>query len=243
MRDHDGLKPVADEIAVRLQVVVEVRELALVHGKLRVRIAVRSGVRRKVLRRDRHAGLLGARGETARERRDGGGLAVQGAIADDLRQTAVEVDARREAQVDADRAQLCCHEPAAGAGRFERQVALLVVQPSQRTKRRQPEKRLTEPLHSPAFLIDGHEQRRLANCMNVGNELRELRDALEVTREKNHAANERRLSHSRSSAARVLPRKSIIKGPSDTTSPKLVVRQCRRPFPQERDRTARPHRR
>ena len=134
MRHHDGAQASCDEVAVRLQVVVEIRELALVDGELRVRIAVRSGMRREVLRRDRHAGLLGARGEAARERRDGGSVAMQRAVADDLREAAVEIDARREAHVDADGAELGRHEPAAGAGRLQRELALLVVEPSERAK-------------------------------------------------------------------------------------------------------------
>ena len=78
---------------------------------------MRAGVRREMLRRDRHSRLLRARGEAARERRDDGCFAMQRAVADDLSEAEVEIDARREAQVDADGAQLGGHEPAARAGR------------------------------------------------------------------------------------------------------------------------------
>ena len=150
-------------------------------------------MRRKVFRRDRHPGFLGARRKTARERSDDAGLGMQRAIADDHREPAVEIDARREAQVDADGAKLGRHEPTARTGDFERELALFVVEPSQRTERRQPHERLAEPLHAPAFLIDRHEQWRLTNRMDLGDELRELLDVREIAREQNHAADERRL--------------------------------------------------
>ncbi len=230
MRHHDGAQTICDEIAVRLQVVVEVRELAFVHGELRVRVAVRSGMRREMLRRDGHPRLLGARGEPARERRDDGSIAMQRAVADDLRETAVEIDARREAHVDADGAQLGRHEPTAGAGRLQREIAVLVVEPSELAKRRQPEERLAEALHAPAFLIDGHEQRRLTNGMDLGGELRELLDALEVTREQDDAAHERRREPLALVRGKGLAAQIDHQGTQrhDVSAPRLT--RCPRPF-------------
>ena len=160
-------RPLRDEVAIRLQVVFEIGQLAIVDGELRVRVAMRAGVRREMLRRDRHARLLRARGEAARERRDGRCFAMQSAVADDFSEAEVEVHAGREAHVDADGAQLGGHEPAARAGRPERQIAVLVVEPAERAERRQAEERLAKALHATALVIDRHEQRRLAHGMDV----------------------------------------------------------------------------
>jgi hypothetical protein len=113
---------------------------------------------------------------------------VQRAIADDLREPAVEIDAGREAQVDTYGAKLGRHEPTARGGDFERELALFVVKPAERAERRQPHERLAEPLNTPAFLIDSHEQRRLTNRVDVGDELCELLDVREIARKKNDSA-------------------------------------------------------
>ena len=75
---------------------------------------------------------------------------------------------------------------------MQRELAILVVEAAERAQRRQPEERLAESLHAPALVVDGHEQRRLANRVDLGDELLELLDALEVAGEEDDAADERR---------------------------------------------------
>src|SRR5690606_25493507 len=69
---------------------------------------------------------------------------------------------------------------------------ILVVQMTERARRRQPEKRLVEALHAPALVIDRDEQRRLAHRVNLLDEPLELLAALEVALEQDHARDERR---------------------------------------------------
>ena len=94
-----------------------------------------------------------------------------------------------------------------------------------RAKRRQPEERLAESLHATAFLIDGHEQRRLTNRVHAPRRARvscSTLSKLRVNRITPPTSGDP--SHSRSSAAIAVPRKSIIKGPSDTSSQLGVTR-------------------
>ncbi len=67
------------------------------------------------------------------------------------------------------------------------------MQAAERAKRREPEERLAEALNAAAFVVHGYEQRRLANRVQFRDELRDLLAALEVAREEDHAADERRL--------------------------------------------------
>ena len=129
-------KPVADEVAIGLQVVVEVGQLPVVDGELGVRIAMRAGMRREVLRRDRHSRFLRASGEAACQCGDRGAFAMQRSIADDLGEPAIEIDAGSEAQIDADGAQLGRHEPAAGGGGPKGEIAILVIETAERSQRR-----------------------------------------------------------------------------------------------------------
>ena len=119
---------------------------------------------------------------------------MQRAVADDLGEAAIEIDARREAHVDADGAQLGRHEPAArrrppSSARSRSSSYSL----PERAQRRQAEERLAEALHAAAFLIDGDEQRRLANRVDLGNQRRELLEAREIALEQDDPADERRL--------------------------------------------------
>ena len=99
---------------------------------------------------------------------------MQCAVADHLGETEVAVDAGREAHVDPDRAQLGRHEPTQRRRGFQRALLILVVEAAERAKRRQGEERLAEALHAPAFVVDGDEQRRRADRVQVGDEVLEL---------------------------------------------------------------------
>ena len=58
----------------------------------------------------------------------------------------------------------------------------------QRTRRRQPGELAAEALHAPALLIDRHQQRRLTQAVDVGQQGLQLLRRLEVASEQDHAA-------------------------------------------------------
>ncbi len=101
MRDHHGGQAVANQLAVRQEIVVELRERAAVDRDVGMRVAARARVRGEVLRGRRHAGALRARDEPARERGDRAAVRMQRPVADHFGQTQIAIDARREAHVDA----------------------------------------------------------------------------------------------------------------------------------------------
>ena len=106
---------IGDEPAVRQQVVAELGPVAPIYRQRLVRIRDHGAVTGKMFGGGGHAGVLHAGHVGERELRHGFGLGMERAIADDLADAVVEIDAGRERQVDAVRAQLGGHEPAHGA--------------------------------------------------------------------------------------------------------------------------------
>ncbi len=118
---------------------------------------------------------------------------MQGPVSDDLGETEVEIDDGREAHVHAAGAKLRRHEPTERAGGGEAGLGVLVVEMSEGTRRRQAHEGLAKALHAPAFLVHGDQQGRLADRVDLGHELLELRAIAEVAGEQDDAADERRL--------------------------------------------------
>ena len=163
-------------------------EFAPVDGKIGVRIRARTGVRRKVLGRRHHAGGEHPVGKSAREIRDDLGIAVKGAVTDDIGQPEIEIHDGGKAHVDADGEELGRQEPAAfhrGAARGPR---IRVMQVPERAHGRDGQERLAKSLHAPALVIDRYEQRRRPERMDLGNEPLELGDVGEIPGEQNHSA-------------------------------------------------------
>ena len=79
---------------------------------------------------------------------------MKGAIADDLAHAVVEIDAGRERQIHAMRAQLGGHEPAHGARQREAMPGIEVEFVADAARRRQQREVRAEALHAPAFLVD-----------------------------------------------------------------------------------------
>ena len=122
----------------------------------------------------RHAGGAHALHAGDGEARDGLRVAVIGAVADHLAHAVVEVDAGREAQVDADRAQLGGEQPAALPGQATAGFGIEVVDVADRALRRQHGEPAAEALHAAALVVHRHEQRRLAHGVDLAHQRLEL---------------------------------------------------------------------
>ena len=158
-------------------------------GSSDVRVGGDESVSRKVLAHRRHpAGRAGRRMKRSREMRDGIGIAMQRAIADDRALAVVEIEDRREAEIDARGAKLGGDRPAQARG-FARRAGDIAVPPlAQRAHRRYRREAVAKALHPSAFVIDGDQQRRLAQRADRGGQPASWRGRLEIAREQDDAA-------------------------------------------------------
>ena len=118
-------------------------------------------------------------------------VAVEGAVADDAAGAVVEVEHRREAEVDAAGAQFGAEHVAGGGGGVGGAQRVVHPQFAQGAHRRQVREAVgAEALHAAAFVVDA-DQHVGAHVLDGGGELGELAPVLPVAREQDQAAGER----------------------------------------------------
>ena len=124
-----------------------------------------------------------------RQRGNGFRLPVEAAVADHRALLPVQIEHRRERQIDAAGGQLAGEHPAdlfgGGFGGF---APLFVPHFAQRGHGRQAGEAVDKALDAAAFVIDGDNQLGRAQRFDVGGERFELLDVLEVAAKQNHAA-------------------------------------------------------
>ena len=128
--------------------------VAPIYRQRLVRVGDHGAVTGKMLGGGGHAGVLHALHVGQRELRDRLGLRMERAIADDLAHAVVEIDAGREGQIHAVRAQLGGHEPAHGTRQRQALPGVEVEFVADAPRRRQRRESRAEALHAPAFLVD-----------------------------------------------------------------------------------------
>ena len=174
-------------------------ERALVGRHRDMAVGLGPAVAREVLAAVGHAGLQQALHQAARQRRGHPRVAVEGAVADDAAAAVVQVEHRREAQVDAAGAQLGRQHPAGGAGHVaggQRAVAFAlgrVVHPAlaEGAHRRQVgEAVAAEALHPAALVVDADHDVG-PDRLDLGHQPGQLRAVLPVAAEQDQAAGER----------------------------------------------------
>ena len=116
---------------------------------------------------------------------------MEGAIADDFAGAVVEGEHRREAEVDAAGAQLGGQHVAGCRRRFQGAGGIRVPQRAQRAHRRQHGEAVAEALHAAAVVVDGDQQRRLSQGMNLESQFLEDGERLEIALEQDDAADQR----------------------------------------------------
>ena len=156
---------------------------------------------REVLAAVAHAGFEQAVHQALGERGDDARVAMEGAVADHAAAAVVEVEHRREAEVDAAGAQLAREHMAGGGGGLEgahragARSAAAVVHPhlAEHAHRRQlGEAVAAEALHPAAFVIDAH-QHVGPQRLDLGDQLGQLPPVAPVAGEQDHPAGERML--------------------------------------------------
>src|SRR5688572_28486214 len=108
-----------------------------------------------------HAGVGEALDDRAGERADGVGVEMQRTVADHAASAVVEVEHRREAEVDAVRAELGADDVGRGARRLFRQLPIAIPQTAELAHRRDAAEAVAEALHPAAFMVDADGQRGL----------------------------------------------------------------------------------
>ena len=192
---HDRGQAVVDQSAIRREVGFEIHQGAPIDWQCQVRIGDHRAVSGKMLGGGGHARIAHAMHVSHGQLGHHVGAAVEGPIADHAREAVVEIDAGREGKIEAAGQQFSSHQPAVAARQIEAggtgQVELVPELP-QRRKQRKP---WPEALHPPAFLVGRHQQRRVAQRMNVGYQLRELRRIGVIACEQDHTAHQRVRQH------------------------------------------------
>ena len=145
----------------------------------------------KVLAAMRHAGLQQAVHQALGEQRDDAGIAVERAVADHAAGTEIEIEHRREAEVDAAGAQLGGQHEAAGGGGIggaQRVAHPLLAEHAHRRQVGEPIG--AKALHAAAFVVDADQHVR-ADRLDLGGEFGELVAVLPVAPEQNQPAGQR----------------------------------------------------
>ncbi len=120
---------------------------------------------------------------------------MEGAVADDFRETVVEVDAGSEREVQPAGQQLGSHQPSERARHRQPLLCIGIEALADPPQRRQGRETLAKTLHAAAFVVDRDQQRRAAHRSNLSHQRAQLCAIDVVAREQDHAAHERMRQH------------------------------------------------
>src|SRR5256885_1881696 len=127
----------------------------------------RKAVTRKVLADRRHARGRESLHDAGAERADRVGVEVQRTVADGRAGSVVEVEHRREAEIDAVGGKLRGDDVGGAARRLARRLAVAVPELAELSHRRNRRETFAKALYSPALVVDAGRQRRLAQAFQV----------------------------------------------------------------------------
>src|SRR5947209_4217035 len=122
----------------------------------------RKAVTRKVLADRRHARGPESLHDAGAERADRVGVEVQRTVADGRAGSVVEVEHRREAEIDAVGGKLRGDDVGGAARRLARRLAVAVPEPAELSHRRNRRETFAKSLYSPTLVVDAERQRRRA---------------------------------------------------------------------------------
>ena len=120
-----------------------------------------ASVSRKVLSDSADPGVAHSPEKRARECGHDIRFPVEGAPPDHRAHAAIEVEHRREAEVDAARTQLDGHQPSTGTGGEACEARVPIMEIAVRRRRGQRAETVPKALHPPSFVIHSDENRRL----------------------------------------------------------------------------------
>ncbi len=142
--------------------------------------------------RDRHQpGLSHPTDVRRRQCHDRVRIPVECAITDDLAQSKVQIDDRRETDVDADVSQFRGHQPTAGSRQFPPVIRVDIVFMAEPAGGRELAEAVAESLYAAPLLIHRDQQLRRAHRMQGGHELPQLIHGFVIAAEQDHATDAR----------------------------------------------------
>ncbi|CFE02647.1 Uncharacterised protein [Bordetella pertussis] len=192
MRRHDSRHDQVAQPGVRRRVILQdARERPRIDRDLVVRIGAHEPMAGEMLAAGRHARQRQALRQRARQHGDHACVMVEGAIADHLAHAVVEVQYRREAEIDAAGAQLG-GQHVAGLGRQpHRRQRIAVPQLAQFLHGRQRGKAIVaKALHAAALVVHRDQQRLLARLVDGPRQRAQLPAIGEIAREQDHPAHQ-----------------------------------------------------
>ena len=122
---------------------------------------------------------------------NGVGLVVECAVPDDIRESTIDIDNRRKAQIDVARPQLGGEQPASFPSGTQRSRGLCIVEMADGPHSRETREGLAKALHASTFMVDRYQQLRLADGANRRDEVTQLIQIDEITRKQNDTADGR----------------------------------------------------
>ena len=163
MRRHDpgqaGLerRPIGRDVLLQ-----DFGKASSVFGDAHVRVGDGKAVTGEMLAHRRHAGVGEALHDGRREGADSVRVEMQRAVADHRARPVVEVQHRREAEIDAVRPELRTDDVGRAARRLLRERLVAVPQAPQVAHRRDGGEAIPEALHPPALVVDADQKRWFA---------------------------------------------------------------------------------
>src|SRR5690554_3136799 len=186
---HYAIKTALDQCGEWSQVLLlNFGHAALVHRKFKVRIGLDPAVTGEMLAGCRHSRLVHARHHASGQLNDCVGIGTKGTVTDNAALSPVQIQYRREADVDIVLTQLCGEQPTQLMGTGDGMVRIDLPTAPQSGHRRQAGKALTKALYTTAFLIYGHQQIRPQSAHRCHQRL-QLGRVFIVAAEQNQTAN------------------------------------------------------
>ena len=189
---HHGVQAGAHQARERHQVVAfDLGVVAMVDRDLVVRIASHETMPGEMLAAGDHTASRQPLDQRGSQLGDHLRVAVEAAIADHRADAMIEVEHRREAQVDAAGTQLGRQHFTDGACGVTRLIRRARPHLAQHAHRRQAGKPVQEALDAPPFVVDRDQQVRAAQRTNLVGQRTQLCDRFEVAPEQDHRADQR----------------------------------------------------
>ncbi len=189
MGRHDTGQAQIDQAAEWNQVIVfQCRQGAGIDRGVQVRVGGDEAMAGKVFAHGAHAGLMQTQNQAVAQFCHRLRGTVQGAIANDLAGTVIEVQYRGETEIDACGTQLGAQYIAGVMGQMPGLARVLGPERAQRAHGRDWRETGAKALHPAAFVIDPDQQRRKTQGVNLAAQIGELLRVFVIAGKQDHPA-------------------------------------------------------
>jgi hypothetical protein len=188
VRRHDAAQPRGNRGPVGRQILaLDFRERSPVHGNRDMRVGGDKSVPRKMLADRSHAAVAQTADQSCAQRADSDRVEMQRPVADHRASAVIQVEHRREAEIQPVGRQLGGNDIARGPCRRLARLSVAIPQAAQCPHGGKRGEALAEPLHPSALVVHADEQVRLTQRVDLLGERLQLRGVLEIAGEQDDA--------------------------------------------------------